>query len=406
MTLKRLAPIIYLSILVLCCVIIPVDGAQVQSTWIPDYWPTLGWQTSTPQDQGMNSSLLSAMDDFINTADWGFAMVSSVVVKNGYIVHESYYGSYDETDRRNIFSCTKSFISTLVGIALSAGYISSLDENVVDYFSDRTIANLDSRKQAMTIEHLLTMTAGFDWPEHPYGAASPYNQMTSSDDWVQFVLDRPMAHDPGEVWNYNSGASHLLSTIVNITTGYYTQEYAEDRLFAPLGITHYDWGEDPDENAFGGSSLRLTPRDMAKLGFLFLNNGTWDGEQIVPADWVSTATASHSNLDAQTGYGYQWWTSPLIEAYSARGHLGQLIYVFPNLNMVVVFTASTNCIQDYILIEDYVLPAAGVVVDNGLLPNPELIAALTIGALVIIIPLIAVGAYTLNRRRAISSTTG
>ena len=402
---KRLAPIICLPLLILVLAFIPASGRQVNSTLVPDYWPTTAWQTSTPEDQDMDASYLIAMDDFIDEVDWGFAMVSSIVIKNGYIVHESYYDNYDETHRRNIFSCTKSFTSTLVGIALSESHLNSIDDHVVDFFNDRTIANMDSRKEAMTIKHLLTMTAGFDWSEHPYGASSPYNQMTSSPDWVQFVIDRPMAHNPGEVWNYNSGASHLLSTIVNITTGQYTHEYAEEKLFAPIGITHYDWGKDPDDNAFGGASLRLTPRDMAKLGFLFLHNGTWDGVQVVPADWVATATSSHSTLNDYTGYGYQWWTSPLIEAFSARGYLGQLIYVFPNLNMVVVFTASTNCMQDDVLLEDYILPAAGVIVGGGMPLGGDLLTAIIIGAVVTIVPVIAVSTYLLYRRRMVPSSS-
>jgi CubicO group peptidase (beta-lactamase class C family) len=405
MTRNRFIPMICLPLLVLLLFfIIPTNGAQTPSSKAPSYWPTTEWQTSTPEAQDMDSTLLSAMDEYIDNVDWGIAMVASLVIKNGYIVHETYYSTYDETDRRNIFSCTKSFVSTLVGIAFSEGYISSLDEPVMDFFTSRTIANMDSRKEAMTIENLLTMTAGFDWPEHPYGADSPYNQMTSSTDWVQFVLDRPMAHDPGEVWNYNSGASHLLSTIVNITTGQYTHKYAEDRLFTPLGILQYDWGKDPDHNAFGGASLRLTPRDMAKLGFLFLNNGTWDGVQIVPADWVATATSSHEILDSETGYGYQWWTSPIIGAYSARGYLGQLIYVFPDLDMVVIFTASTNYLQDGVLIEDFILPAAGVIIGGGLLPYGELITAAIISTLVIILPITAISAYLLHRRRQIPSS--
>lgn len=347
----------------------------------------------------MNAASLEAMDDYINTIDWGFAMVSSIVIKNGYIVHETYYGSYGVDSRRNIFSCTKSFTSTLVGIALKEGYITSVDEHVMDFFSDRTIANMDSRKEAMTIEHLLTMTTGIEWYENVYTGVNSFSQMTSSVDWVQYVLDQPMAHTPGEVWYYNSGASHLLSTLVNISTGQYTQNYAEDKLFTPLGITHYDWGKDPDDNAFGGASLRLTPRDMAKLGFLFLNNGTWDGSQVVPEEWIITATSSLELLDSDTGYGYQWWTSPLIGAYSARGYLGQFIYVFPALNMVVVFTASTNYMQPNILLENYILPAAGVIVGGGIPPIGELITVAIIGALALIVIVSVVSAYLVHRRR-------
>lgn len=405
MTNKRFIPLICVPLLVLLLVVLPKSAIPAQITLVPEYWPTTEWQTSTPEAQNMDATYLEAMDEYITAVDWGFAMVSSVVIKNGYIVHETYYGSYGADSRRNIFSCTKSFISTLLGIALAEGHITSVDENILDYFGDRPIANMDSRKEAMTIEHLLTMTTGFEWDESTYGGDSIFSQMTSSQDWVQFVLDQPMTNTPGEVWNYNSGASHLLSTIVNISTGQYTQNYAEDKLFDPLGITHYDWGKDPDNNAFGGASLRLTPRDMAKLGFLFLNNGTWDGSQIVPEEWVATATSSLETLTVETGYGYQWWTSPLIGAYSARGYLGQLIYVFPALSMVVVFTASTNYMQDSVLLENYILPAAGVIVGGGLPPNEDLITAVIIGALALIISVTVISAYLIHRRRQVPSSS-
>ncbi|MFX1565734.1 MAG: serine hydrolase domain-containing protein [Promethearchaeota archaeon] len=406
MTNKRFTLLICVPILVLLLVVLPTYATPAQTPWVPDYWPTAGWQTSTPEAQNMNAAYLEAMDEYINTIDWGFAMVSSIVIKNGYIVHETYYGSYDGDSRRNIFSCTKSFISTLVGIALKEGYLTSVDEHVMDFFSDRTIANMDTRKEAMTIEHLLTMTTGIDWYEAVYTGDNSFFQMTSSVDWVQYVLDQPMAHTPGEVWYYNSGASHLLSTLVNISTGQFTQDYAEDKLFNPLGITHYDWGKDPDGNAFGGASLRLTPRDMAKLGFLFLNNGTWDDSQIVSEEWVTTATSSLELLESDTGYGYQWWTSPLIGAYSARGYLGQFINVFPAMNMVVVFTASTNSMQPNILLENYILPAAGIIVGGGIPPNGELITAAIIGTLVLIVIVSVVSVYIIHRRRQFPSSSG
>ncbi len=404
MILKRFAPIVCLPILIFCLVILPWNSASCQTIWIPDYWPTVDWQTSTPESHGLNSAYLTALDDYINDQLWGNAMVSTLVVKNGYLIHETYYDDFwDASHARNIFSCTKSVISTLVGIAIEEGHISNVEAQVVDFFPDRIIANMDARKQAMTIEDLLTMTAGLDWDEWPYGPSSPYNQMTSSSDWVQFVLDRPMTSNPGERWAYNSGASHLLSVIVNISTGIFTHEYAEDRLFEPLGITEYRWDMDPQGTAFGGSSLQLRPRDMAKFGFLFLNHGNWDGTQVVPTEWTTTAHYSHITLNENSEYGYQWWVQSQWSCYSARGYNGQLIYVFPELNMVVVFTASTNSLNDQYLIENFILPAAGIF--PGSIPpgSSALIAAIMFGTAAIILPLVVISFYIIYRRRRIKT---
>ncbi len=401
MTNKKLVIASVLPMLVLFLVILPTSGGNNQTTWIPDYWPTIDWQTSSPEAQGMDSAYLTALDEYIMNEFWGNAMVSTLIIKNGYLVHETYYDDFwDGNYTRNIFSCTKSVTSTLLGIAIEEGYISSVDEPVLDFFPNRTFANTDTRKQTMTILDLLTMTAGFNWIEAPYTSSeSHYMQMTESDDWVQFVLDRPMEYTPGEFWEYNTGASHLLSAILNVSTGMFTQHFAEERLFLPLGITEYSWTRDPQGNVNGGSNLNLRPRDMAKFGFLFLNNGTWDGVQIVPANWAATATAQHITLSETTGYGYQWWVHPRLSAYSARGYLGQLIYVFPQLNMIVIFTASTNALEDSYLIENYILPSAGII-PGGYTPNQgALITAGFVTIAAIIAPIASLGVYLLYRRK-------
>ncbi|MHA2323336.1 MAG: serine hydrolase domain-containing protein, partial [Candidatus Thorarchaeota archaeon] len=205
------------------------------STSAPDYWPTTGWLTSTPEEQGMNSSLL---DEFVDALDYGHSCLSYLVIKNGYLILEGYPDpDYNESTLKYVASVTKSFTSALVGMALGAGNLTSLDELVVDFFPDKTIANLDEDKQSITVEHLLTMTSGFQYDS----SSAP---MKASPDWIQYVLDRPMLDVPGETFNYDNGASHLLSVIVNRTTGIPTQSYADTRLFQPLGISDYEWGLD------------------------------------------------------------------------------------------------------------------------------------------------------------------
>ena len=313
----------------------------------PDYWPTDGWLTSTPEEQGMNSTIL---DNF-----WEITapLRSFLVIRNGYIVYEEYETpNYNDTTLKPIYSVTKSFLSALVGMAFEDGNITSIDEFVVDYFTDRTIVNLDADKQSITIEHLLSMTSGFEWDIDTDGDA-----MRASPDWIQYVLDKPMAYPPGGTYYYTTGNSHLLSAIVNHTTGIPTLTYADTRLFQPLGISDYEWRLDPDGLAEGGSGLNLTARDMAKLGFLWLNNGTWDSEQLVPSTWVTASTEVHAS-DEDEDYGYHWRVNPPLDAYYAFGYrdLGQYVWVQPKNDLIAVFTIESQW-SPLPHISTYILPA-------------------------------------------------
>jgi CubicO group peptidase (beta-lactamase class C family) len=377
---------------------------------VPDYWPTDGWQTSSPEDQGMDSTYLTALDEYIDEAYLGNPIKSTLVIKNGYLVHETYYDSsygMGMNDTRNIYSCTKSFTSTLIGIAISQGHL-NIDDYLIDFFPNITIENLDSRKRSITVEHLLTMTSGLPWDESSLPYQHPDNdwrRMTTSDNWVEFVINRPMEYTPGDAWVYNTGGSHLLSAILSQATNMTALSFAEAHLFGPLGITDYTWPDDRQGYNNGGSSLELRPRDMAKFGFLYLNNGTWDGVQILPAEWVTTASYPHVSFSPTRGYGYQWWTHtpdtfPLTPCFSARGYLGQLIYVFPDLDIVVVFTSDSNIIEPNHYLENFILPATGhFLIPEG--PSDE--DLLTIGAIVVVTTIIVIitvfGVYRYYRRR-------
>ncbi len=315
------------------------------------YWPTKGWRTALPQTQGMDPEKLQRM--FTVIEEQKLALHSVVVVRNGYIVAEMYYPPYEENTRHALYSCTKSFISALVGMAVAEGRLKT-DETVLSCFPDHEFANTDTRKAAMTVEHLLTMSSGLDWPEGDV----IYSQMWISRDWVQFVLDRPMAEEPGTRFDYNSGCSHVLSAIVADRSGMLTQNFAQERLFAPLGITNVRWDLDSQGLAIGGWGLEITPRDMAKFGYLYLNEGKWEEQQIVPAEWVRTSTTTHIETGESFNYGYQWWTYPQWGAYFARGRFGQIIFVIPEYQLVVVFTAGMDSDAPLIkLIEDYIVPA-------------------------------------------------
>jgi CubicO group peptidase (beta-lactamase class C family) len=311
--------------------------------WAPSnrdatYWPTDEWRTSTPEEQGMDSARLQQMMDRIDAQ--GFAYDAILVVRHGHIVFEAYRNGYDRDRKHHIQSATKSFSSVLVGIAIHEGFIDGVDQKMVDLFPDHAIANLDASKQRITLEHLLTMSDGMDWHEldYPYtDARNTLGQMWHSRDAVQHVLDRPMAREPGETWGYNSGTSILLGGILEQVTGQDVLAFARQYLFAPLGIEDVRWDKTTGGHYHTDGGLYLTPRDMARFGYLMLHGGTWDGREIVSPEWVARSTEAHYQTGSGKGYGYQWWTLD-GSIFAAHGHYEQLIYVVPQADTVVVFT--------------------------------------------------------------------
>ena len=298
------------------------------------------WQMSTPEEQGMDRGLLDEMMHFIDEMD--LPLDSVIIVRHGNLVLEEYPNPrYGPEEPHILYSTTKSVTSALIGIAIGQGAIESVDQQVADFFSGRRIAHLDARKRSMTLEHLLTMSCGFEW-EGPDDHLHTWGQALRSGNPIQFMLDQPLSNAPGTEWYYNGGCSHLLSAILTEATGRSTLGYAHEFLFAPLGITKMRWPRDPQGIYFGGQDIWLRPRDMAKLGTLFLNGGEWGGTQVVPADWVARSAETVFTVADGVGYGYQWWTFPEIGVYFAAGAYEQRIYVAPDLDLVVVFTADNR----------------------------------------------------------------
>jgi len=316
------------------------------------YWPTQDWRTSNPEQQGMDSSLLAQAVEKVKQDS--ISLYSLLVIRNGYIVSEAYFQGAKADERREIYSVTKSFTSTLVGIASDQGLIQGTKPAVLSFFPGRTFQNDDARKQAMTLEDVLTMNTGLDWVE----GDPAYQAMYTSHDWAGYMLDLPMTAQPGTLFNYCSGCTHLLSSIVQIKTGG-TSAFARKNLLEPLGITGYRWDSDYQGIPIGGWGLKLTPREMAKLGYLFLHNGLWDGRQVVSNSWVQAATQKHTSTDGTMGYGYQWWIYTKYGAYAALGRYGQTIFVVPDDNLVIVTTALSEENHDRIfaLIDNYIVPA-------------------------------------------------
>ncbi len=307
------------------------------------YFPDVDWTTTTPEEQGMNSAILEDMTQFIENSD--AAIRGLVITRNGYIVKEQYWNYYDENTTHHIFSCTKSFTSTLIGIAIKEGFIDNVSQKVLDFFPEMTIEHMDNRKGNMTLEHVLTMTTGLDWNEWNISYDDPsnmYHQMFGSPNPVQFFLNLPTVYDPGTHWVYTTGASHLLSAILQETTGMTTRNFAEQYLFGPLNITAGSWNVDVQGINNGGTQLFVSARAMAKLGLLYLNNGTWDGQEILTENYVTQATSSHAITPVDTGYGYQWWIDMDQNIPSARGSEGQYIFVIPEENIVLSIIARAD----------------------------------------------------------------
>jgi CubicO group peptidase (beta-lactamase class C family) len=298
--------------------------------------PTQGWRVSTPEQQGLNSNKLAEAVDFVLREK--VRAHSLLVIRNGFIVTDAYFYPFAPNTRHDIASVTKSVTSTLVGLAIDKGLIKDVSQPVLNLFPDRTPANLDSRKKTMTLENLLTMQSGLQCINSPTEVT--LFRMMGSPDWVQFMLDLPMTDAPGVGFAYNSGAVHLLSAIIRKTSGMSALEFARRSLFEPLGINDVIWPTDPrGEDNHGWGDLQLLPHDMAKIGYLFLNNGKWEGKQILSAGWVREATQRRVSLQGGESYGYLWWMTAqppgLIEA---RGRGGQRIIIWPEKNAVIIFT--------------------------------------------------------------------
>jgi len=308
------------------------------------------WTTITPELVGMNSDVLDDMIQDVENNDYNIDSI--IVIRNGFIVTEWYEDYFNKSSLCVVYSVSKSFTTALIGIAIDKGYIEGINELVLDFFPEKNISNLDAYKESMTIEHVLTMTTGLDWDE----GQDTFNEWYASEDHVKFVLDKPMIHAPGLVWNYNTGAAHLLTAILERTTNMSTLDFADKYLFGPLSIKDAFYWVDPQGVAYGGNGLMIKPRDMAKLGFLFHKKGIWEGKQIISSNWVSSSTTAKVTLTSNIGYGYQWWIYPNHEHYQALGAGGSSISVYYKKELIVVFTGWFGNEAVY-LIDSYIKPA-------------------------------------------------
>ncbi len=334
-------------------------------------WPTKAWPESTPRAQGMDPAPLQAFDRELASGKHGY-VDSMLVIRNGRVVYEKKYDHardyqrlfsgkgapgiynyydpgwhpfYKRTRLHTMQSVSKSVTSALIGIAIGRGEIPDVGVKVMPYFSAFRIAP-DRRRDRMKLRDVLTMTAGIRWDEESTEYTDPSNNcavMEGKHDWVRYVLEQPMAEEPGEVFVYNSGATQLLSYLIWKTTGRQADDYAKEHFFAPLGIESY-WKRTPKGLADTEGGLYLTARDLAKIGYLYLKDGVWDGKRILPEGWARTSTQPLVSTNEEPfRYGYQWWVLPRSgprphDAFVAWGYGGQLLIVVPDLELIAVFT--------------------------------------------------------------------
>lgn len=353
----------------------PADGAAAElPPGVPPrgYWPNPGWWTARPDEYGMDAEKLQEATDFITQAYPHF--VSLTVVRDHTIVWERFFGGRTNfTTTRNLYSATKSVVATLVGIALQQGLIESLDDPIATYLPDYFPAGIDPQKAEITLRDLLTMRSGLDFSE-----TDPIELTDPEADQVRELLALPLAHAPGEFYNYSSADSHLVSAVLTRVTGESTLTFAGEALFEPLGINNREWLQDGRGVKYGGTGLYLTNRDLAVIGLLYLNQGYWDGQQILDPAFVAEATSAQVDLRpadpqaglAAVGYGFYWWVREQggYDCYMAIGYGGQYITVIPELDLVVVLTSMPFALAapqdmrgtdeiDFRLFEDYIVPA-------------------------------------------------
>lgn len=329
---------------------------------------------ATPESQHLNRTRLEQAVAEIANGKYG-DMSALLVLRNNYLVLEHYTSPlyYGRDYRQPAYSVTKSVTSALVGIARGQGKMPSLHSNLLELFPQYPdIANLDARKKQITLEHVLSMTAGFKWNQFTRENNSARKMLTSPDG-IKYVLDSPMSHKPGEQFVYNDGCSILLSGILKRSTGQAVDEYANKYLFQPIGINNWNWYIINNEVMETARGLSMSRRDMARFGVLYLNGGRWQSKQIVPEEWIKESTSVHVIVKGDNfpyDYGYQWLrlqdqnpTAAMLEvndAYFAWGHGGQFIFVAPHLSMVVVSTASNiGPGEDHFfkLLRDHIFPA-------------------------------------------------
>ncbi|MFJ3389902.1 MULTISPECIES: serine hydrolase domain-containing protein [unclassified Lysinibacillus] len=326
---------------------------------------TINWHTVKPE---LNNEKLSKLEHTIKS-DYN-NINGIVIIRNGNLAYEKYFNGKSPDDCQHVASVTKSVLSALIGIAIDKGYIKSVEEKVLDFFP-KYIAGANKQKQEITIRHLLTMTVPYpyeDWHE-------PLDILCQQQDWIKYTLDIIGENGDLGAFKYSTAGAHLLSAILTESTGKSARAFSNEHLFTPLGMKEipdyqmnayeFDdlfgknvkgWVHDPNGHSTGGWGLTLTTRDMARFGYLYLNNGIWDYKRILSEAWIRKSTEMNHN-----NYGYLWWLRQEdgLSTFSAIGDGGNMICCIPNMNMIVAISSEfiMNPRDRWPLIKEYIIPA-------------------------------------------------
>ena len=334
--------------------------------------PTHSWKNSSPEDENIKESVLDELHQEFLSGKHGY-IDGMLVFKNNKLVYEKNYKNnylelsidnnniqpqynyynptwhpfYQDTELHTVQSISKSVTSALIGIAINRGELIGPEEKIMPYFENYSLIDDDPRRSEIKLIDLLTMTAGIKWDESTYAYTDPRNNaasMENSNEWVEYILNQPMSDKPGNTFVYNSGITVLLSHILFSVTGEHTNTYAEKFLFKPLGIKDYYWKITPTGLVDTEGGLYLKPKDLAKIGLLYANDGIWEGKKLFPDGWVQMTMMPNVDVpESKLKYGYQWWLTPYDEteakwAFTGIGYGGQYLFVLPDYNCIAVFT--------------------------------------------------------------------
>lgn len=346
-----------------------------------------GWQVASLADEGFDLDLIENMMGRVVSEQ--YAGIDSVtIIKNNKLVlywfadreldqFDDWVNNRDK-ERHILHSTSKSVTSALVGIAIDQGFIASTDVPFYSLFNYANYLHWDPRKNDMTLEDALTMRLGLEWDEWTYPYTSPNNDLvalnTFNTDWAKALLDLPMVEDPGTSFTYNTAATTAIGQAVENAIGMPLADFANINLFYPMQITDAVWATTPTGLPIGGSGLYLRPRDLAKFGQLYLNNGAWQGQQLISADWIADTVVRRVDISSwatfSEAYGFQWWLDDLsynfqpVETWKTSGYGGQYLFVIPSLDLVVAFTGHNyepgpGIGNLYRIMEEFILAAIG-----------------------------------------------
>lgn len=325
-----------------------------------------GWKTNDLKSQNIDTTLIYKMFNQLNNRE--SKIQSVLLVKDNQIIIEEYLNGQTLNQKHDLRSTTKSIRSILLGIAIDKGYIDNVNDPISKYLKNPIPnKNIDKRKNKITIKHLLTMSSGLDCNDWDKKSKGQEDKVSKKKDWLQYTLNLPMINEPGTVSNYCSMGAILIAEIISQASGMTINKFTEQHLFNPLKIKNVNWGHTSKKKIIpSGKRLYMTSRDMAKIGQLILNSGSWNDEQVVSKKWIEESTTQKTKITG-IDYGYLWWNIPfrinkkIFTAKTATGNGGQYIFVFPELDMIAVFTGSAYNSQEdklpFKAMTDILLPA-------------------------------------------------